>query len=69
MNVDAPVEDETRIMILELEDDRQVGEAVAAAVREQGWPLRELRRDDRSLEQVFRELTAASGAARMEVGS
>jgi len=54
---------------LELEDDRQVGEAVAAAVREKGWPLRELRRDDRSLEQVFRELTAASGAARMEVGS
>ena len=54
---------------LELEDDRQVGEAVAAAVRERGWPLRELRRDDRSLEQVFRELTAASGAARMEVGS
>ena len=54
---------------LELEDDRQVGEAVAAAVREQGWPLRELRRDDRSLEQVFRELTAAGGAARTEVGS
>ena len=54
---------------LELEDDRQVGEAVAAAVREHGWPLRELRRDDRSLEQVFRELTAASGAARTEVGS
>jgi hypothetical protein len=37
-----------------------VGEDVAAAVRERGWPLRELRRDDRNLEQVFRELTGTS---------
>ncbi len=50
-----------------LQEDRPIGEAVAAAVRERGWPLRELRRDDRSLEQVFRELTAASGAVRREV--
>lgn len=33
------------------------GERVAEAVAEQGWSLRELRRDDRTLEQVFRELT------------
>jgi hypothetical protein len=31
---------------------------VAAVARQRGWPLRELRRDDRNLEQVFRELTA-----------
>lgn len=44
-----------------LEDDRDVATSVADEVRRQGWPLRELRRDDRSLEQVFRELTAAGG--------
>jgi ABC-2 type transport system ATP-binding protein len=43
---------------LYLDEDHEVGEDVAAAVREHGWPLRELRRDDRNLEQVFRELTA-----------
>lgn len=41
---------------LELDADREIGEAVAAVVRREGWPLRELRRDDRSLEQVFREI-------------
>ncbi len=45
---------------LVLDADHEVGEDVAAAVRERGWPLRELRRDDRNLEQVFRELTGAS---------
>ena len=45
---------------LVLDADTEVGEDVAAAVRERGWPLRELRRDDRNLEQVFRELTGTS---------
>jgi len=45
---------------LVLDADHEVGEEVAAAVRERGWPLRELRRDDRNLEQVFRELTGTS---------
>ncbi len=45
---------------LVLDADHEVGEDVAAAVRERGWPLRELRRDDRNLEQVFRELTGTS---------
>jgi len=49
---------------LDLRDDREVGQAVAEVVRQQAWPLRELRRDDCSLEQVFRELTEArEGAA------
>ncbi len=34
-----------------------VGEAVYRAVRDRDWTLTELRRDDRTLEQVFRELT------------
>jgi len=42
---------------LDLEVEREIGEDVAAAVNASGWRLRELRRDDRSLEQVFRELT------------
>ena len=42
---------------LELAEDGEVGEAVSEIVRSQGWPLRELKRDDKSLEQVFRELT------------
>ena len=45
---------------LALAQDREVGEEVASVVRREGWPLRELRRDDKDLEQVFRELTAAS---------
>jgi len=44
---------------LALEGDRQVGEDVAREVLQRGWPLRELRRDDKTLEQVFRELTEA----------
>jgi len=47
---------------LQLEGEGQIGETIAAAVRDRGWPLRELRRDDRSLEQVFRELTASGEA-------
>jgi ABC-2 type transport system ATP-binding protein len=42
---------------LELGSDMEVGEPAAEIAREEGWRLRELRRDDRSLEQVFRELT------------
>jgi len=42
---------------LHLEGDGEIGEAVGELARERGWRLRELRRDDRSLEQVFRELT------------
>ncbi len=48
---------------LHLDVHGDVGEAVYDAVRARGWPLRELRRDDRTLEQVFRELTAAAGVA------
>lgn len=46
---------------LHLGEDREVGEEVFEAARQKGWPLRELRRDDKTLEQVFRELTE-SGA-------
>ena len=42
---------------LELSDERDMGESVAEMVRQRGWRMRELRRDDKSLEQVFRELT------------
>jgi ABC-2 type transport system ATP-binding protein len=42
---------------LRIEGRQEVGEAVAEAVRQRGWRLRELRRDDKTLEQVFRELT------------
>ena len=47
---------------LELEQNRDVGEEVFRAVTAQGWPLRELRRDDKTLERVFRELTEAGAA-------
>jgi len=47
---------------LELTGGRDVGEPVAEVARARGWRLRELRRDDKSLEQVFRDLTAASDA-------
>ena len=42
---------------MEVAGDGEIGEAVADLAREHAWRLRELRRDDRSLEQVFRELT------------
>jgi ABC-2 type transport system ATP-binding protein len=42
---------------LHLEGNHDVGESIAEIVGRNGWPMRELRRDDKSLEQVFRELT------------
>lgn len=42
---------------LHLAGDVAIGEEVAAVAQQHGWPIRELRRDDRTLEQVFRELT------------
>jgi ABC-2 type transport system ATP-binding protein len=42
---------------LRLSGEGDIGETVYEAVRERGWALRELRRDDKTLEQVFRELT------------
>jgi len=45
---------------LHLNENREIGEAVFDAARERGWRLRELRRNDKTLEQVFRELTEAS---------
>ncbi|HXV76072.1 MAG TPA: ATP-binding cassette domain-containing protein [Candidatus Polarisedimenticolaceae bacterium] len=42
---------------LGLAADVEVGESVAEIARRHDWPIRELRRDDKSLEQVFRELT------------
>jgi ABC-2 type transport system ATP-binding protein len=45
---------------LRLSGADDVGEAVYEAVRGRGWALRELRRDDKTLEQVFRELTEAA---------
>jgi ABC-2 type transport system ATP-binding protein len=44
---------------LHLAEEQDLGATVAAAVAHRGWALRELRRDDRTLEQVFRELTEA----------
>jgi len=45
---------------LEISADDEVGERVYEAVRREGWPLSELRRDDKTLEQVFRELTEST---------
>jgi len=45
---------------LGLGPDAEIGEAVADLARGRGWRLRELKRDDRSLEQVFRELTEST---------
>jgi len=49
---------------MRLGDGVERGEQVAALARERGWALRELRRDDRSLEQVFRELTETTEGTR-----
>ena len=57
---EATADDEFRTFRLELSRDDQIGQAVYETVREQGWALRELRRDDRTLEQVFRELTESA---------
>jgi len=45
---------------LTLERELDIGEAIFEAVRDCGWPLRELRRDDQTLEQIFRELTSGA---------
>ena len=42
---------------LGIDSETDIGEAVYRAVRERNWALTELRRDDKTLEQVFRELT------------
>lgn len=52
---------------LELEEGAEVGEAVGALAGRNGWRLRELRRDDKSLEQVFRELTLQAAGEPQEV--
>ena len=52
-------QDDFHTFRLQLDGARHIGEDVARAVHERGWALRELRRDDKTLEQVFRELTAA----------
>ena len=49
-------------LLLESED-AGVAEAASRLARERGWPLRELRRDDKTLEQVFRELTEGKEVA------
>jgi ABC-2 type transport system ATP-binding protein len=46
-----------RTFRLEATGPADLSEAVADLARTEGWRLRELRRDERSLEQVFRELT------------
>ena len=48
---------------LHLTEEGDVAEAVFEAARHRDWTLRELRRDDKTLEQVFRELTATSEVA------
>jgi ABC-2 type transport system ATP-binding protein len=50
-------EDRFHTYHLRLSGENDIGEAVYEAVRDRGWALRELRRDDKTLEQVFRELT------------
>jgi len=45
---------------MHLAGDHEIGEAVADLARARGWRMRELKRDDRSLEQVFRELTESA---------
>jgi len=54
-----------RVFRLELVEDRDIGEEVFRAATARGWPLRELRRDDKTLERVFRELTAAPTEVRV----
>jgi hypothetical protein len=49
---------------LQLDEVCQIGEEVAEATRQHGWALRELRRDDQTLEQVFRELTSSAPEVR-----
>jgi ABC-2 type transport system ATP-binding protein len=46
------------------QEGQDLREAVYAVVREQGWPLRELRQDVRTLETVFNELATQARAER-----
>jgi len=55
----APAADSFFTFRLGIADGCEIGEDVARAVTHRGWPMRELRRDDKTLEQVFRELTEA----------
>jgi ABC-2 type transport system ATP-binding protein len=45
---------------LHIDGDHDLADDVWSACSERQWPVRELRRDDRTLEQVFRELTEAT---------
>jgi ABC-2 type transport system ATP-binding protein len=55
-----PDTDRFQTFRLQLAGDEEIGERVYDTVRREGWPLSELRRDDKTLEQVFRELTESS---------
>ncbi len=59
---DEPERDGFTRFRLHLDGDAPIGEHAAELVRTHGWKLRELRRDDRSLEQVFHELTGTREA-------
>ena len=48
---------------LQLDGPRELGATIFDLARELGWRLTELRRDDRTLEAVFRELTERGGVA------
>jgi ABC-2 type transport system ATP-binding protein len=61
--LDGTLQDGFQTFRLELEGDHEIGEPAAEIARREGWRLRELRRDDKSLEQVFRELTETGVAA------
>jgi len=54
------VEGRFRTFRLQLEGDDDVGEAIFELARQYGWALSELRRDDQTLEQVFRDLTGSA---------
>lgn len=56
-------DDEFQTFRLRLTEGAEIGESVFDVVRDRGWRLRELRRDDRTLEQVFRALTESAGRA------
>jgi ABC-type multidrug transport system ATPase subunit len=49
-----------RTFRLQLEGDADPGEAIFELARQHGWALSELRRDDQTLEQVFRDVTESA---------
>ncbi|MCP3981251.1 MAG: ATP-binding cassette domain-containing protein [bacterium] len=55
-----PADNGFKTFRLHLDGEAEVGERVAEVARTQGWPLRELKRDDKTLEQVFKELTEST---------